>query len=127
MNSSPALPFIIVEVGRLGWRLLLCCVCTEITAMKAALQHPQRVIRSSGWVGIGLPGCGWLRKAGRSFIKHLEDNLPLLLFSIVKNVPHIKRKLLNQSFKVEPVHSGALSSWQISSYNEEKSCPQCHH
>lgn len=58
--------------------------------MKAALRRPQRVIRSSevggdtvAWVWVAAES--W--NGGCSFIKHLQDNLPSLHFSSIKNVP----------------------------------------
>lgn len=75
-----------------GWSLqprctAPCRACTNTTTMKAAPRCPQRVIKSSGWVGkkggLGVGGCREL-DGGCSFIKHLQDNLPSLSFSSIK-------------------------------------------
>lgn len=46
---------------------------------------------------------------GCSFIKQLEDNLPPLSFSSIKNVPCMKKPLDRLCFELEPVLSAALS------------------
>lgn len=97
MNSSPALPFITVGVGRLGWCRLPCLavLCTHRDyGHEGCITVPSK---GNQKLGVGGDRVSWMwvgaksLDGGCSFIKHLEDNLPPLSFSSIKNVPCMKK------------------------------------